>query len=83
MKIITKDKTKTELIQYLHEFCFRKTPRTSLKSINNGNFLIWPGLKNQQFLRYLPPSIATDLGHMDQEKKLQSTSNIKSEVEVE
>ena len=32
-KVITRDNTKSELIQYLHYFCFSTTPRSSLKSI--------------------------------------------------
>ena len=82
--IITKEKTKTELIQYLHGFCFSPTPRTFLKTIKNGNFLTWPGLNNQKLLKHLPPIIATSLGNIDQElKNLQSTKIVKSEVEVE
>ena len=78
MAIITKDKTKTELIQYLYGFCFIPTPRTFMKAINNGNFLTWPGLKNQQLLKHLPPRIATALGNLDQERKnLQSTKNVR------
>ena len=41
MEIIKKDKTKTELIQYLHGCCLRPTPRTFLKAINDANFLTW------------------------------------------
>ena len=73
MEIITKDKTKTELIQYLHGCCFRTTPRTFLKAINNGKFLTWPGLNNQQLFKHITPSITTSLGHMGQERK---TSNL-------
>ena len=84
MEIITKDRKNTELIQYLHGFCFSPTPRTFLKAIKNGNFLTWPGLNNQQLLNPIPPSIATALGHLDQERKnLQSTKSIKLEIEVE
>ena len=55
-----------------------------LKAINNGNLLTWIGLNNQQLLKHMPPSIATALGHMDQEmKKLQYKKHIKPEVEVE
>ena len=51
--------------------------------MKNGNFLIWPGLKNPQLLKHLPPSIVTALGHMGQERKnLQYTIHVKSEVEV-
>ena len=84
MAIITRDKTKTELIQYLHRCCFSPTLRTFLKEIKNGKFLRCPGLNNQHLLKHLPPSIATALGHMYKErKKLQSTKHVKSEVVVE
>ena len=63
---------------------FIPTPRTFLKAINNGNFLIWPDLNNQQLLKHLPPRIATALGHQGQEiKNLQYTKNLKSVLEVE
>ena len=39
LAIITKDKTKKELIQYLHGCCFSPNPRTVLPAIKNGNFL--------------------------------------------
>ena len=75
---------KEELIQYLHECCVRSTPRNFLKAIKNGNFLTCPGLNNQQLLDNLPPSIATALGHLDQERKnLQPTKNVKSELVFE
>ena len=82
--IITRWKTKTELIQYIHGFYFRPTPRIFPKAINNGNFLTWPGLNNQILLKHLPPIIVTALGHLDQEwNNLQSTKQLKSELEIE
>ena len=57
--IITRDNTKTELIQYIHRLCFNPTPRTFLKVTKNGKFLTFSGLNNQQLLKHLPPSIAT------------------------
>ena len=59
--IITGDRNRKELIQYLHGLCFSSTPRNFLKAMKNGNFLIWIGLKNQQLLKHIPPSIATAL----------------------
>ena len=66
LAIITKDKTKTELIQYLHGCCFIPTPRTFLRAIKNGKFLTWPGLNITNITRFLPVFIATALGHLDQ-----------------
>ena len=74
LAIITRDKTKTELIQYLHGCCFSPTPCTFLRAIKNRNFLTWPGLNIPNINRFLPASIATSQGHLDQERtNLQST----------
>ena len=73
MSIITKEKTKTELIQYLHGCYFIPTPRNVLTAKKNGKFLSSPGLNNQHLLKHIPPRIATSRGHMDLERK---TSNI-------
>ena len=42
--IIHKNKTKTELAQYLHAYCFSPTQSTFIRAIKNGNFISWPGL---------------------------------------
>ena len=82
--IITRDKTKIELIHYLHGWCFRFTPKTFLKAIKNWNFINLLGLNNQQLLKYLPPVIATALEHLEQERNnLQSTKQVKSELNIE
>ena len=74
LAIIIRDKKKTELIQYLHGCCFSPTPRTFLRAIKNGNFFTWLGLNIPNITRFLPASIATALGHLDQEREnLQST----------
>ena len=42
--IITKDKTKTDIMAYLHACCFSPPKSTFIKAITNGNFLSWSGL---------------------------------------
>ena len=50
----------------------------------NRNFLTWKGLKNQQLLKHLPPSIATALEHLGQERKnLHSTNQVNYELDIE
>ena len=72
--IIRKDKTKNELIRYLHACCFSPQVSTFIKAISNGNFLSWPGLTEKLARKFLEPSIATAKGHLDKERKnLQST----------
>ena len=76
LAIITRDKTKTELLQYLHGLCFSPTPCNFLHAIKNSNFLTWTGLNIANITRFLPASIATALGHIDQERaNLQSTKS--------
>ena len=82
--IITINKTKTELIQYLHGYWFIPTPRTFLKVIKNVNLLTWTCLNNQKLLNHLPPSIETSVINMYQESNnLQSTKRVKSGLELE
>ena len=83
LAIITKDKTKTDLIKYLHGCCFSPTPRTFLRAIKNGNFLTWPGLNITNITRLLPASIATAVGHLDQESaNLQSTKSTVTTIQL-
>lgn len=75
--IITKDKSKSELAQYLHSAAFSPTISTFQKAINNGIFLTWPGIENINFDKFIKTSRATELGHLDQERKnLPSTTAI-------
>ena len=76
LSITTRDKMNTELIQYLHGCCFSPTPRNFLRAIKNGSFLAWPGLNIVNITCFLPASIATELGHIDQERaNLQSNKS--------
>ena len=75
--ILTKDKTKHELVNYLHACCFSPTKRTFLQAIKNGNFITWPGLTTELVSKHLITPLATAKGHLTQERKnLQSTKNI-------
>ena len=66
LAIITRDKMKKELIQYLHGCCFSPTPLTFLRAIKNGKFLAWPGLNIVNITRFLTAYITTALVHLDQ-----------------
>ena len=72
--IIKKKQPKATLAQYLHATCFSPVPSTFIKAIQNNNFITWPGLTTKLIQRHLPPSIATEKGHIRQEYSgLQST----------
>ena len=72
--IITRDKTKLELAQYYHAALFSPAISTLTKAIKNGNLITWPGIDNLNFKDLIGTSLATELGHLDQERKnLRST----------
>ena len=74
--IIRRKEAKRDLIRYLHGACFSPTKATWIAAINNGHFTTWPGLTTSLVTKYLPPSIHTAKGHLNQEKSgLQSTSH--------
>ena len=85
--IIRKDKTKMELAQWLHASCGSPKPSTFIQSIKKGNYLSWPGLTPELITKQLPNVIATEKGHLNQERKgLQSTKpsiNINPSVKLE
>ena len=72
--IINKSQTKTKLANYYHACCFSPCISTLTKAIKNGNFESWPGLEEQQLYKFMKRTMATSMGHLDQERqKLQST----------
>ena len=72
--IITRDKTKLELARYYHAALFSPAISTSTKAIKIGNLITWPGIDNLNFKDLIGTSLATELGHLDQERKnLRST----------
>ena len=79
--IVQKEKTKYELAQYLHACAFSPAVSTFQKAIKNGHFITWPGISTINFKNILPTTIATEKGHLDQERKnLQSTKISKQEI---
>ena len=66
--IITKDKSKTDLVRYLHATAFSPSITTFIKAIKNENFITWPGIDTLNFATLLGTTKATELGHLDQER---------------
>ena len=56
-------------MQYLHTSKFSPVPATWIKAIQKGFFTSWPSLTAKAFGKYLPKSIATNKGHLDQTRK--------------
>jgi hypothetical protein len=76
--IITRDKSKTELAQYLHGCAFSPVISTFQDCINKGNFITWPGIDNLNFKKLIKTTEATLKGHMDQERKILQTTKLTS-----
>jgi hypothetical protein len=65
---------KSNAIKFLHAACFSPTTATWTKSIDQGFFQSVPLLTSHNVRRNLPKSMATVMGHLDQQhKNVQST----------
>ena len=63
-----------QLVTYFHACCFSPVKSTFKKAITKGFLKTFPGLTPQLVDKYLPPSVATAKGHLNQERQhLQST----------
>ena len=72
--ILQKKQTHMQLVTYLHACCFSPVKSTFKKAITKGFLKTFPGLTPQLVDKYLPPSVATAKGHLNQERQhLQST----------
>ena len=73
--VLRKDEKQADLATFLHAACFSPVPSTFIKAIDNGHFSTWPGLTTKLIKTHLPKSMATEKGHLKQERqRLQSTS---------
>lgn len=72
--IIQRDKTKSDLAQYLHACAFSPVISTFQKCIRKGNFISWPGINDLNFEKLIGANESTIKGHLKQERSnLQST----------
>ena len=67
--VVTKLHPTSELIRFLHAAVFSLSPSTWIKAIKAGFFSTLPNLTIEHVTKYLPKSIPTAMGHMDQERK--------------
>ena len=73
--ILRLDKSKEELALYYHATLGSPAVSTLLRAIRRGHLTTFPQLTTHLISKHLPKSIATTLGHQDQESKnLRSTS---------
>ena len=63
-----------EIIQYLHQSCCSPVQSTWIKAIDAGYFTTWPNLTAELVRKHLPKSVATEKGHLRQQRQgLRST----------
>jgi hypothetical protein len=56
-------------IKFMHASVFSPTTATWTQAIDAGNFQTWPGLSSAAVRKLLPKSMATAMGHTDQQRK--------------
>jgi hypothetical protein len=77
--ILRTDKPKQELAAYLHATLGSPATSTLLRAIRQGHLTTIPGLTINHITKHLPKSMATTLGHQDQEaKNIRSTKLLTS-----
>ena len=74
--IITNNKTKIDLEQYIHASLFYPPISISQKPISNDHLIIWPSIKSLNFMKLLKIKTTTAKGHIDQERKNSSPTTI-------
>ena len=75
--IIKKNATQQQLAQYYHATLFSPVVSTLETAIKKGNLITWPGIQTLSFFTIIDTTIATELGHLDQERRnLRSTKII-------
>ena len=67
--ILRLDKSKAELAMYYHATLGSPAPSTLLRAIRRGHLTTFPSLTTQLITKHLPKSLATVLGHQDQEAR--------------
>jgi hypothetical protein len=67
--VLRTDKPKQELATYLHAALGSPVPSTLLRAIRRNHLVTFPGLTANLVTKHLPKSLATVLGHQDQEAK--------------
>ena len=73
--IIRKRQLKQDLARFLHGALFSPRHSTLIKAIKNNFLSTFPGLTESLVKKHLPVSLATEMGHLKQERQhLQSTS---------
>ena len=81
INVITKLHPTSNLIRFLHAAAFSPAPSTWIQAVEKGFFSSWPGLTKKAINTFLPKSIHTSMGHLDQERKnLRSTKPIEDET---
>ena len=74
--ILCLDKPKQELAVYHHVALGSPVPSTLLRAIRRGHLITFPGLTTELITKHLPKSVATTLGHQDQEaRNIRSTTS--------
>ena len=61
--ITQRDKTTNDLARYLHVSTFSPATSTFQQSINDWNFIIWPGVDNINFKKMIDIIVSTAQGH--------------------
>ena len=66
--IMSEGKTE-EVMTYIQKALGSPKTSTLLREVENNNLTTWPARITRNITKYLPKSVETELGHLDQERK--------------
>ena len=72
--------TQQKMVQWLHAAAFSPSTSTFIDAIQRNFFATWPGLTPDLVRRYLPQSVATVKGHLDQQRQRKRKQPISDET---
>ena len=73
---VTPEGNMEEVMKYLHKALGSLKTSTLLRTVENNNLTKCPALTKRTITKYLPNSVETVLGHLDQERKNQRSTKI-------
>jgi hypothetical protein len=75
--------TVADTISFLHKALFSPSTSTLLQAIKNNHLTTWPGMTTENVIKYLPKSVATTLGHQDQTRKKERSTQPKPTTKLD
>ena len=79
---VYEQKTKQDVVKFIHAACFSPVPQTLVQAINASFFSSWHDLTASLITKHFPKCEATTLGHLDQTRKNIRSTRVHPQVSI-